>query len=92
MKLQINKYCNNVASDTISKYNQLKLEIDNKNKFNQNITNIHLADMFTTGLKEFNEINEKTNSSVVESFLKKKKTIVQYIYSSYIIRKQASRR
>ena len=52
MKLQIKKNFNKVASDTISKYNQLKLEIDNK-KFNQNIANIRLADMFTTGLKEF---------------------------------------
>ena len=55
MKLQINKFLNKVASDTISKNNELKLEIDN-NKFNQNITNIHPADMFT-GLKAFNEIN-----------------------------------
>ena len=32
------KFCNKVAADTISKYNQLKQEFDN-NKFNQNITN-----------------------------------------------------
>ena len=51
-------FCNKVASDTISKYNQLKLEIDN-NKFNQNFANIHLDDIFTTGLKEFIEINKK---------------------------------
>ena len=31
------KFCNKVAADTISKYTQLKLEIDN-NMFNQNIT------------------------------------------------------
>ena len=54
------KFCNKVAADTISKYNQLKLEIDN-NKFNQNITNIQLDEMFTTGLKEFREVNKKTN-------------------------------
>ena len=41
------KFCNKVAADTISKYNQLKQEFDN-NKFNQNITNIQLDDMFTT--------------------------------------------
>ena len=35
------KFCNKIAADTISKYNQLKLEIDN-NKFYQNITNIQL--------------------------------------------------
>ena len=35
------KFCNKVAAETISKYNQLKLEIDN-NTFNQNITNIQL--------------------------------------------------
>ena len=35
------KFCNKVAADTISKYNQLKQEFDN-NKFNQNITNIQL--------------------------------------------------
>ena len=39
-------------------YNQLKLELDNS-KFNQNITNIQLDDMFTTELKEFKEINKK---------------------------------
>ena len=43
------KFCNKVAADTISKYNQLQLEIDN-NKFNQNITNIQLDEMYTTGL------------------------------------------
>ena len=43
-------FCNKAASDTISKYNQLKLEIDNI-KFNQNITNIHIDDVLTTGLK-----------------------------------------
>ena len=35
--------------------------------------------MFTTGLKEFNEINKKTNSAVDEALIKNKKTIVQYI-------------
>ena len=54
------KFCNKVAADTISKYNQLKLEIDNNNKFNQNITNIQLDEMFTTGPKEFKEVNKKT--------------------------------
>ena len=44
------KFCNKVAADTISKYNQVKQEFDN-NKFNQNITNIQLDEMFTTGLK-----------------------------------------
>ena len=53
-------FCNKVATDTISKYNQLKLEIDNK-KFNHNITNIQIDDICTTGLKDFEEINEKTN-------------------------------
>ena len=44
------KFCKKVAADTISKYNHLKQEFDN-NKFNQNITNIQLDEMFTTGLK-----------------------------------------
>ena len=35
--------------------------------------------MFTTGLKEFNEFNKKTNSTVDEALLKNEKTIVQYI-------------
>ena len=52
------KFCNKVVADTISKYNQLKLKIDN-NKFNQNVTNIQLDEMFTTGLKEFEEFNKK---------------------------------
>ena len=72
------KFCNKVAAETISKYNQLKPEFDN-NKFNQNITNIQLDDMFTTGLKEFKEINKKTNSFIDEALLKNKRTIVQYI-------------
>ena len=51
------KFCNKVAADTISKYIQLKQEFDN-NKFYHNITNIHLDDMFTNGLKEMkNTIN-----------------------------------
>ena len=45
-------FCNEVASDTISKYNRLKQEID-YNKFNQINTNIQLDDMFTTGIMEF---------------------------------------
>ena len=77
------KFCNKVAADTISKYNQLKQEFDN-NKFNQNITNIQLDEMFTTGLKEFKEVNKevkevKTNSFIDEALLKNKRTIVQYI-------------
>ena len=60
-------FCNKVASDTISKYNQLKQEFDN-NKLNQNITNIHLDDMFTNGLREMKEYNKSL-----------KKFIVQYI-------------
>ena len=48
------KFCNKVAADTISKYNQLKQEFDN-NMFNQNITNIHLDEMFTNGLREMKE-------------------------------------
>ena len=54
------RFCNKVADDTISKYNRLKQEFDN-NKFNQNITNIQLDDMFTTGIKDITEINKKTN-------------------------------
>ena len=72
------KFCNKVAADTISKYNQLKQEFD-YSKFTQNITNIQLDDMFTTGLKEFKEVNKKTNSFIDEALLKNKKRIVQYI-------------
>ena len=35
--------------------------------------------MFTTGLKEFKEVNKKTNSIIDEALLKNKTTIVQYI-------------
>ena len=45
-------FCNKVAAITISKYNQLKQEFDN-NKFNQNLANIQLDDMFTTALRDF---------------------------------------
>ena len=72
------KFCNKVAADNISKYNQLKQEFDN-NKFSQNITNIQLDERFTTGLKQFKEVNKKTNSFIDEALLKNKRTIVQYI-------------
>ena len=71
-------FCNKVAADTISNYNQLKQDFVNNN-FNQNITNIHLDDMFTTGLRGFKESNEKTNSFIDEALIKNKNTIVQYI-------------
>ena len=51
------KFCNKVAADTTSEYNQLEQEFNNI-KFNQNITSIHLDDMFTNGLKEMKEYNE----------------------------------
>ena len=70
------KFCNKVAADTISKYNQLKQEFNN-HKFNQNITNIQQDEMLTTGLKDFKEVNEKTNSFIDEALLKNKRTIVQ---------------
>ena len=58
------KFCNKVAADTVSKYNQLKQEFDN-NKFNQNITNIHLDDMFTNGLREMKEYNKSLRKVIV---------------------------
>ena len=70
------KFCNKVAADTISKYSQLKQEFDNY-KFNQNIKNIQLDEIFTTGLKDFKEVNKKTNSFIDEALLKNKRTIVQ---------------
>ena len=57
-------FSNKVAADTISKYNQLKQEIDN-NKFNQNVTNIHLDDMFTNGLREMKEYNKSLRGVMV---------------------------
>ena len=48
-------FCIKDASDTISKYNQLKLQTDN-NKLNKNITNIQLDDMFTTGLRDLKKL------------------------------------
>ena len=71
-------FCYKVASDTISKYNQLKQENDD-NYFNQIITKIQVDVMFTTVLREFKEVNEKTNSAVDEILMKNKKTIVQFI-------------
>ena len=35
--------------------------------------------MFTTGLKEFKEVNKKTNSFIDEALLKNKRTILQNI-------------
>ena len=56
--------CNKVAADTVSKFNQLKQEYDN-NKFNQNIINIHLDDMFTNGLREMKEYNKSLRKVIV---------------------------
>ena len=53
------------AADTIFKYNQLKLEIDN-NKFNQNNTNIHLDDMFINGLREMKEHKKSLRKVIVQ--------------------------
>ena len=62
------KFCNKVAADTISKYNQLNQEFDNK-KFNQNITNIHLDDLFTNGLREMKEYNKSLRKVVVKHII-----------------------
>ena len=59
------KFCNKVAADTISKYNQLKQDFDN-NKFNQNITSIHLDEMFTNGLREMKEYNKSLRGVIVQ--------------------------
>ena len=59
------KFCNKVAADTISKYNQLKQKFDN-NKFNQNITNIQLDEMFTNGLREMKEYNKSLRGVIVQ--------------------------
>ena len=40
--------------------------------------------MFTTGLKEFNEVNKKTNSFTDEALLKNRRTIVQYIIPIFL--------
>ena len=77
-------FCNKVAGDTLSKYNQLKLDIDN-NIFNQNITYIHLDDMFTTGLKEFRKIKKRLILLLMKPLQKLKHSST--IYNSYIIRK-----
>ena len=58
------KFFNKVAADTISKYNHLKQEFDN-NKFNQNLTNIHLDDMFTNDLREIKEYNKSLRKVMV---------------------------
>ena len=73
---KIDILCENIT-ELRKGYNQLTLEIDN-NKFNQKITNIHLDDMFNTALKEFKEVNQKTNPFIDEVLIKNKKTIVQY--------------
>ena len=43
------------------------------------MTNIQLDDMFATGPKEFEEVNEWTNSFIDEALIKNKKTMVQNI-------------
>ena len=56
---------NKVAANTISKYNPLKPEFDNNN-FDQNITNIHLDDFFTNGLREIKEYNKSLRKVIVQ--------------------------
>ena len=76
-------FCNKLTSDTISKNNQLKLEFEN-NKFNQNLANKQLEDKITTGLREVNEVNEKTTCAVDENLIRNKKAKVQYIIAILI--------
>ena len=59
------KFCNKVAADTISKYNQLKQEFDS-NRFHQNITKIQLDEMFTNGLREMKEYNKSHRGVIVQ--------------------------
>ena len=54
IEFNIVHFGNNVSADTKSKYNELKVELDN-NKFNQSITNIQLGDACVdrwSGLRE----------------------------------------
>ena len=44
--------CNKVANDTSDKYIQISLEFEKKGKFDQNVTNVQLDDMFTTGREQ----------------------------------------
>ena len=73
---------NKVVADTISKYNQLKQEFDN-NKFYQNITNIHLDDMFTNGLRKMKEYNKSLRKVIVHYIiaLLLQSTLVDNIFS-----------
>ena len=74
------KFCNKIDADTISKYNQLKQEFDN-NKFNQNITNIHLDEMFTNGLRKMKEYNKSLRGVI-------KQYIIAILLQSYLIIKR----
>ena len=62
------KFCDKVAADTISRYNQLKQEFDN-NKFNQNITNIHINEMFTNCLRQMKEYNKSLRGVIVQCII-----------------------
>ena len=62
IETKIVHYCNKVSADTISKYNELKVEFDN-NKFNQSFTNIQLGDVCVDrwrGLRENHILIMKT--------------------------------
>ena len=54
------------------------MEFDN-NKFNKSLALIQLDDMFTTGVTEFKEVNEKTTSANDEAQTTNRKTKVQNI-------------
>ena len=42
--------------------------------------------MFTTGLNEFEKVDETANSAVGESLIKYKKTILQYIIALFFLK------
>ena len=79
-------FCNKVASDTISKYKQLKQEFDNK--FNQNITNIHLDDCSLLVQGDLKKLIKRLILFIDEALIKNKKTIVQYIIAILLESKQ----
>ena len=57
-------FCNKVCNE----------EFDSK-KFNLNLTNVQLDDIFTTGRKNFQVVEERTCSEVDEALLQTRKTI-----------------
>ena len=55
--------CNKITSDIINKFTQINQEIDDNN-FSQNVTNMELDDIFTSGVRESKEDKKSLSQNI----------------------------